>query len=348
MDEDMQMEEMEEMQQEEFAEEYWQEIADSLTYAESPMPEEESGQIWEHAENLKKNMKEFEEAETQYGPQMDTWESYAPQHQVILKKIEQAGDVFEENRSEEECQNAVREANHALDESIDFFQKEREALKRKEEEYQAQIQALEKEIEEMKETASQMSPEKLADCLTVAMQFLEEAKNTRTIAVHQPRIVASDFFQASRDTVKEVYHSVRTAPNKLKNYVQKKAHKAVDGVLHQVAGVFDKGISSLEKKRNVILSKSHEIQSASGFYRQAITEERKLAGADHQTIILERRAALRMAQAGFGEYAIEKTLLQKSPLRKEMEAGAAKSIAKDVIEEQQGGKEQEKEKQGRK
>ena len=51
-----------------------------------------------------------------------------------------------------------------------------------------------------------------------------------------------------KDTVKEVYHSVRTAPNKLKNYVQKKAHKAVDGVLHQVAGVFDKGISSLEKK----------------------------------------------------------------------------------------------------
>ena len=61
------------------------------------------------------------------------------------------------------------------------------------------------------------------------------------------------------------------------------------------------------------------------------TEDGKVQG----TMETERRVASRMAKAGFGVYAIEKTLHAESPHRKEMEKGGARNIAKDSVRERE-------------
>ena len=110
-------------------------------------------------------------------------------------------------------------------------------------------------------------------------------------------------------------------------------------MLHSVAGVFDKGITALTQRRDEILKKSHEVQSATEFYRDAMkqeTEDGKVQG----TMETERRVASRMAKAGFGVYAIEKTLHAESPHRKEMEKGGARNIAKDSVREREEQREE--------
>ena len=178
------------------------------------------------------------------------------------------------------------------------------------------------------------SPEELARCLAVSTEFLAAIDAMRKEAKSQPRIVASEMFAASREAVKDAYYSVKLAPTKIKSYLTNKAHKAIDGVLHSVAGVFDKGIAALEQRRAGILEKSHEIQSATEFYRDAMKQAAE-DGKEQGTMEMERHVAKRMAQVGFGAYAIEKTLLAESPHRKEMEKGEARNIAKDSVRERE-------------
>ena len=53
-----------------------------------------------------------------------------------------------------------------------------------------------------------------------------------------------------KDTVKEVYHSVRTAPNKLKNYVQKK-------LIRQWTVFFIKSQASLIRESHLLRKKKY-------------------------------------------------------------------------------------------
>ena len=320
---------------------YHQEISDSLTVAEESLDDNAIKELRGIADDLHTSMKNVEEAEQNCGADQETWDGYAPRHENIIRTIEQAGDAKSEGKSDEECSKVLLDAQESMREGAAYMQERCELILQREKEYQEQIEGLRRRIEELergRELKAQ-SPEEFARCLAVSTEFLAAVDAMRKEAKNQPRIVASEMFAASREAVKDAYYSVKLAPTKVKNYLKQKAHKAIDGVLHSVAGVFDKGIAALTQRRDEILKKSYEVQSATEFYRDAMkqeTEDGKVQG----TMETERRIACSMAKVGFGAYAIEKVLRAESPYRKEMEQGDAKNIAKDAVQETKARREE--------
>ena len=313
---------------------YHQEIANSLTVAEESLHEEDAAQLHRAVKNLHVSMEKVEEAEQTCGADQETWDGYAARHDNIVRRIEAAGDARSEGKSEEECSDALIDAQESLREGTAYMEERCAAILRREKEYQEELEGLRARIEELereREVRAQL-PEELARCLAASTEFLAAVEDLRREAKAQPRIIASEMYSTSRRAVKDAYYSVKLAPTKVKNYLRQRAQKAIDGVLHSVASVFDEGIAALEQRRAGILRKSHEMQSASEFYRDALEEALKDSKAE-RSMETERTIARSMAKAGFGAYAIEKVLRAESPYRKEMEQGDAKNIAKDVVQE---------------
>ena len=313
---------------------YHQEIADSLTVAEESLHEEEAKQLHSAVKNLHVSMEKVEEAEQTCGADQETWDGYATRHENIVCRIEAAGDARSEGKSEEECSDALIDAQESLREGTAYMEERCAAILRREKEYQEELAGLRARIEELereREVRAQL-PEELARCLAASTEFLAAVEDLRREAKAQPRIIASEMYSTSRRAVKDAYYSIKLAPTKVKNYLRQRAQKAIDGVLHSVASVFDEGIAALEQRRAGILRKSHEMQSASEFYRDALEEALKDSKAE-RSMETERTIARSMAKAGFGAYAIEKVLRAESPYRKEMEQGDAKNIAKDAVQE---------------
>ena len=313
---------------------YHQEIADSLTVAEESLHEEDAAQLHRAVKNLHVSMEKVEEAEQTCGADQETWDGYATRHENIVRRIEAAGDARSEGKSEEECSDALIDAQESLREGTAYMEERCAAILRREKEYQEELAGLRARIEELereREVRAQL-PEELARCLAASTEFLAAVEDLRREAKAQPRIIASEMYSASRRAVKDAYYSVKLAPTKVKNYLRQRAQKAIDGVLHSVASVFDEGIAALEQRRAGILRKSHEMQSASEFYRDALEEALKDSKSE-RSMETERTIARSMAKAGFGAYAIEKVLRAESPYRKEMEQGDAKNIAKDAVQE---------------
>ena len=345
-DNELSVDEMEEYhkwleEEQQNAEMYYQEISDSLTMAEESLDDNAVKELRGIADDLHTSMKNVEEAEQNCGADQETWDGYAPRHENIIRTIEQAGDAKSEGKSDEECSKVLLDAQESMREGAAYMQERCELILQREKEYQEQIEGLRRRIEELereRELKAQ-SPAELARCLAVSTEFLAAIDAMRKEAKSQPRIVASEMFAASRESVKEAYYSVKLAPTKVKSYLKQKVHKAIDGVLHSVAGVFDKGIAALQQRRDEILKKSHEVQSATEFYRDAMKKETE-GGKVQGTMEMERRVASLMAKKGFGVYAIEKTLHAESPHRKEMEKGEAKNIAKDSVREREEQREE--------
>ena len=313
---------------------YHQEIANSLTVAEESLHEEDAAQLHRAVKNLHVSMEKVEEAEQTCGADQETWDGYAARHENIVRRIEAAGDARSEGKSEEECSDALIDAQESLREGTAYMEERCAAILRREKEYQEELAGLRARIEELereREVRAQL-PEELARCLAASTEFLAAVEDLRREAKAQPRIIASEMYSTSRRAVKDAYYSVKLAPTKVKNYLRQRAQKAIDGVLHSVASVFDEGIAALEQRRAGILRKSHEMQSASEFYRDALEEALKDSKAE-RSMEAERTIARNMAKAGFGAYAIEKVLRAESPYRKEMEQGDAKNIAKDAVQE---------------
>ena len=313
---------------------YHQEIANSLTVAEESLHEEDAAQLHRAVKNLHVSMGKVEEAEQTCGADQETWDGYAARHDNIVRRIEAAGDARSEGKSEEECSDALIDAQESLREGTAYMEERCAAILRREKEYQEELAGLRARIEELereREVRAQL-PEELARCLAASTEFLAAVEDLRREAKAQPRIIASEMYSTSRRAVKDAYYSVKLAPTKVKNYLRQRAQKAIDGVLHSVASVFDEGIAALEQRRAGILRKSHEMQSASEFYRDALKEALKDSKAE-RSMETERTIARSMAKAGFGAYAIEKVLRAESPYRKEMEQGDAKNIAKDAVQE---------------
>ena len=313
---------------------YHQEIANSLTSAEEFLHEEDAAQLHRAVKNLHVSMEKVEEAEQTCGADQETWDGYAARHENIVRRIEAAGDARSEGKSEEECSDALIDAQESLREGTAYMEERCAAILRREKEYQEELAGLRARIEELereREVRAQL-PEELARCLAASTEFLAAVEDLRREAKAQPRIIASEMYSTSRRAVKDAYYSVKLAPTKVKNYLRQRAQKAIDGVLHSVASVFDEGIAALEQRRAGILRKSHEMQSASEFYRDALEEALKDSKSE-RSMETERTIARSMAKAGFGAYAIEKVLRAESPYRKEMEQGDAKNIAKDAVQE---------------
>lgn len=326
-----------------FSDEYFNEIAQSLVYAEPPMEEEARAELWKNARGLHADMKSFEQAEKENGADMDAWDAYAARHSKIIKNIEKAGEAYNAGKGDAERKEAVENANTTMQESGEFFRRRQEELLRREKEYQEQIAAMRKELEELKRATQQITPQAMAQCFAAAVQFLEEVDKTRREAKSQPRLIAGELFSEARKEVKEAYYSVRNAPSRIKGYLRQKADKAIDGVLQNVADVFDKGAKSLAARRDAVMAKSplrkrgkEKLTLVENVYLEVIEQEVK---NNHGTrnAVAEMRAAGKLASAGFNEKEIALALKRHSPLEKMKDGTLAMEIAQTAKRNAQEG-----------
>ena len=183
---------------------YHQEISDSLTVAEESLDDNAIKELRGIADDLHTSMKNVEEAEQNCGADQETWDGYAPRHENIIRTIEQAGDAKSEGKSDEECSKVLLDAQESMREGAAYMQERCELILQREKEYQEQIEGLRRRIEELereRELKAQ-SPEEFARCLAVSTEFLAAVDAMRKEAKSQPRIVASEMFAASRESVK--------------------------------------------------------------------------------------------------------------------------------------------------
>ena len=326
-----------------FSDEYFNEIAQSLVYAEPPMEEETRAELWKNARSLHADMKAFEQVEKENGADMDAWDEYAKRHGKIIKNIETAGEAYNVDKGTAERKEAVGHANTAMQESSEFFRRQQEELLRREREQQEQIAAMRRELEELRKATQQITPQTMAQCFAAAVQFLEEADKTRREARIQPRIIAGELFSEARKEVREAYYSVRNAPSRIKGYLRQKADKAIDGVLQNVADVFDKGAKSLAARRDTVMAKSplrkkgtEKRTLVENVYLEIIEQEVK---NNHGTrnAVTEMRAAGKLASAGFNEKEISLALKRHSPLEKMKDGTLATEIAQTAKRNAQEG-----------
>ena len=101
---------------------YHQEIADSLTVAEESLHEEDAAQLHRAVKNLHVSMEKVEEAEQTCGADQETWDGYATRHENIVRRIEAAGDARSEGKSEEECSDALIDAQESLREGTAYME----------------------------------------------------------------------------------------------------------------------------------------------------------------------------------------------------------------------------------
>ncbi|ERL03754.1 MuF-C-terminal domain-containing protein [Mitsuokella sp. oral taxon 131] len=324
------------VQEDSFTDSYYREISDSLVDADPPMPKEASDDLWRRAMYLCCSMRGFEDAEERYGPNIEAWEAYVPQHEDIRGRIEQAGEAYRAGKRAEERAQAIGDAQRAMEKSQTFFAAEREKLIAREQAYRDRIAAMHEEIGMLERKTEDIAPEAMAKCLATAMQFLQEAEKTRKAAFDRPRIVSSELLASTRNAVKDAYFSVKLAPSKVKAFLRRQAYREVDALLRQTAEVFGAGVASLSEQRDAILQRAHGLQSAEAFYREAIPAVLAEDKEDKHSYLTDLHAAQKMAEAGFGAHAIRNALLKESPRRREMEAGQATGIAREVtIQKQQ-------------
>ena len=326
-----------------FSDEYFNEIFQSLIAAEPPIEEETRTELWKNARNLHEGMKSFEQTEKENGANMDTWDDYAKRHGKIVKNIEKVGEAYSAGKIEAERKDAVADANASLRESREFFLRQQEELLRREKEYQEQIAAMRKELAELKEATKQFTPQAMAQCFAVAVQFLDEVDRTRKAARSEPRLIAGELFAETRKEVKDVYYSMRNAPSRIKGYLRQKANKAIDGVLQNVADVFDKGAKALAERRDAVMAKSplrkkgtEKRTLVENVYLEIIEQEVK---NNHGTrnAVTEMRAAGKLASAGFNEKEISLALKRHSPLEKMKDGTLATEIAQTAKRNTQEG-----------
>ena len=208
-DNELSVDEMEEYhkwleEEQQNAEMYYQEISDSLTVAEESLDDNAVKELRSIADDLHTSMKNVEEAEQSCGADQETWDGYASRHENIIRTIEQAGDAKSEGKSDEECSRALLDAQESMREGTAYMQERCELILQREKEYQEQIEGLRRRIEELEREreVKVQSPEELARCLAVSTEFLAAVDAMRKEAKNQPRIVASEMFAASRESVK--------------------------------------------------------------------------------------------------------------------------------------------------
>lgn len=123
---------------------------------------------------------------------------------------------------------------------------------------------------------------------------------------------------------------MRNAPSRIKGYLRQKANKAIDGVLQNVADVFDKGAKALAERRDAVMAKSplhkQKLTLVENVYLEVIEKEIKDNNGTRNAIT-EMRAAGKLAAAGFNEKEIALALKRHSPLEKMKDGSMAAEIA---------------------
>ena len=237
-------------------EQYYSEMMASLDEAREVMPEQEYQRIDSSTQELHQSMRDFKAAEKEIGSLPEVWQEYHPQHEEIKTSIKEMTDAYRENQPEEIRQESTERTVNSLEEATHYFQQEREQYLAREAKLEAELEEIREQMGELQKSVQSYSPEKLAECIAVSTQFLQQVDTMRKMVRKGQGEQQRGMHKAIANSVSKVYMSVKEAPARAKKAVKLQVYKAADKVVHRVAGAFDRAIDYMERKKQEFLNLS--------------------------------------------------------------------------------------------
>ena len=222
-------------------------------------PAEAYEQIAAPAEELKQHIEDCRTAEECFGPEPAIWEGYQPKHEEVCDSLDNLSKTYQsENTSTEAKAVALDHSTAALKNANNYLVEQLTAVEQRNQDMLREMQELRQELADMRASVQGYSPEKFAQSMAVAIKFLEEANGIYKHA-QQPGRNYGKLYKHTRRTVHKVYRDVIDTPKRIRNAVKDKAYSVVDSGIRKIARVFDKGLQSLQEKKDKLMEKSAAI-----------------------------------------------------------------------------------------
>ena len=222
-------------------------------------PAEAYEQIAAPAEELKQHIEDCRTAEECFGPEPAIWEGYQPKHEEVCDSLDNLSKTYQsENTSTEAKAVALDHSTAALKNANNYLVEQLTAVEQRNQDMLREMQELRQELADMRASVQGYSPEKFAQSMAVAIKFLEEANGIYKHA-QQPGRNYGKLYKHTQRTVHKVYRDVIDTPKRIRNAVQDKAYSVVDSGIRKIARVFDKGLHSLQEKKDKLMEKSAAI-----------------------------------------------------------------------------------------
>lgn len=217
-------------------------------------------QIAAPAEELKQHLEDCRTAEECFGPEPAIWEGYQPKHEAVCDSLNHLSRTYQsENASTEDRAVALDHSTAALKNANNYLVEQLTAVERRNQDMLREMQELRQELADMRSSVQGYSPEQFAQSMAVAIKFLEEA-NIIYNRAQQPGRNYGKLFKHTRRTVHKVYRDVIDTPKRIRNAAKDKAYSVVDSGIRKIARVFDKGLQSLQEKKDKLMEKSATIK----------------------------------------------------------------------------------------
>lgn len=240
-------------------ERYQSEIADSLADLEGALPPEAYEEYIEPSANdLTTNMNRVIEAEKQFGVHPEVAKQYAPKHEEIKEKAQEAVTAYQSDKPEEEKKASAKAVGQSMDNASDFLREQCMKLLEENKQMRQEMQGLRTTLLEMQEVSKgyNTAMEAMSDTIKIGMQFIQQAEKVRNEAKEKKTPVTARLFRATKDIVHDVYTEVKSAPGRMKEAVKNKTYEMLDAGIRKVAGIFDKGIAMIEHRKAGFLNLS--------------------------------------------------------------------------------------------
>ena len=242
---------------------YWEVIEAALKDTDRAVPQPVMEPIRRAAGDMKAEMESYEKAERETVRIPETWERYEKQHQEITGDLQKLSDTYNNQANEGEKKAAAENAETAFRDGETLFSSMREILEQNQK-LQEEVVALRKQMDDISRTVAQASHDKelWEQCQQAYAAFMGAATMKYWRKSQEPSKAAllcregRKAVAVARNQVGKVSQDIAQTPQRVKEDIRNKTNQIIDRSLERIAGVFNKGIAYLEKRRDAILKLS--------------------------------------------------------------------------------------------
>ena len=196
-------------------------------------------QIAAPAQELKQHLQDCWTAEDCFGPEPAIWRGYQPKHEEVQESLDYLASTYNTYEPSKEAQAvALNRSTVALKNANNYLKDELLAMEKRNQDMLREMRELRQELADMKASVQGYSPEKFAESMAVAIQFLDAANSIRNKAMQKPGLGYGRLYKATRGIVHQVYRDVIDTPKRIRNATKDKAYSIVDSGIRKIARVF--------------------------------------------------------------------------------------------------------------
>lgn len=242
---------------------YWEVIEAALKDTDRAVPQPVMEPIRRAAGDMKAEMESYEKTERETVRIPETWERYEKQHQEITGNLQKLSDTYNNQANEGEKKAAAENAETAFRDGETLFSSMREILEQNQK-LQEEVAALRKQMDDISRTIAQTSHDKelWEQCQQAYAAFVGAAAMKYWRKSQEPSKAALLYREgrkavaAARNQIGKVSQDIAQTPQRVREDIRNKTNQIIDRSLERIAGVFNKGIAYLEKRRDAILQLS--------------------------------------------------------------------------------------------